>query len=131
MLGEGLIVKTISNEVNVGLLNPIISFIKCQEGNLVTVIIKNDSQVKIENVIYLDTSDDYMENSLRKNNVFIKGNPNTGIDLGKMLKNDIIVLNYKVKDNICSASFLCYNYYLNNKLETIYLLNNLKDYILY
>ena len=125
---NGSVITQCSNSVYVNIEISLITFMKCRNCDIINVYIKNNSEVDINNVIYKDISinkNEYVEGTLKINNKYFDGNPSIGINLGKVVKNKIINIKYRVHnvpENI-GNSLLIYNYEINNDIYTIYLLS--------
>lgn len=125
---DGSVITQCSNSVYVNVETSLVAFMKCRNCDIINVYIKNNSGIDIENVIYKDISinkNEYVEGTLKINNEYFDGNPSIGINLGKVVKNKIINIKYKVHDisKNTGQSVLIYNYEINSNIYTVYLLS--------
>lgn len=125
---DGSVITQCSNSVYVNVETSLVAFMKCRNCDIINAYIKNNSGIDIENVIYKDISinkNEYVEGTLNINNEYFDGNPSIGINLGKLVKNKIINIKYKVHNiskNV-GQSLLIYNYEINRNFYTVYLLS--------
>lgn len=119
--GEYVIIQN-SNVVSVKLINPIIKFKKLICGDLVKIVIDNQSGVTIRNICYKDcNASDCMK--LKINNICFENiNIKKGICLGTLKNNQTITMCYR--NSFKTSSLLSYNFIINNQINQIYLVDN-------
>ncbi len=126
-LGDEKNILKKSNIVKVQLINPIIMFIICQKECQVIVKIKNNSGVKITDLVYqicsLRFEEEIIYQIITKNSFEIRKS-NYRIYLGSLENTDFIILKYQIKDNYLKRqSILSYDIKINHRINRLYITN--------